>query len=275
VLFEILTQRWPFEAEALPELCLKVVNDPPLSLQELRPDVPEAMVKVVMTCLEKDRNKRFANAAELATALEPMLPPLSRVVVDRARWALANAPSASPSLRSVPAIEARATPSNQPSPPPRTAPTPAAWGSGKGTSLGSKRRSRILWVGASLFVVLAAGAAMLGLRNHTGETGDVGAADPRVIATAGTPGAVAPPPAQQAPTGPAVTVLAPVNSGELAPPIPPASTSATLAPMASAPPRPSARPSVTMPSQVLSPVLSRPSPPVRPSVSDDDIPALR
>src|SRR5579859_754331 len=40
VLFELLTRRWPFEAETMPELCLKVVSDPPQSLAELRPGLP-------------------------------------------------------------------------------------------------------------------------------------------------------------------------------------------------------------------------------------------
>src|SRR5579859_2222425 len=40
VLFQLLTRRWPFEAETMPELCLKVVSDPPQSLAELRPGLP-------------------------------------------------------------------------------------------------------------------------------------------------------------------------------------------------------------------------------------------
>ena len=89
VLFELLTQRWPFEAETMPELCLKVVTEPPQSLAELRPDAPPAMVEVVERCLKKDPAERFANAAELASALEPLAPPESRVTVERARLAMA------------------------------------------------------------------------------------------------------------------------------------------------------------------------------------------
>ena len=39
-------QRWPFEAETMPELCLKVVTEPPQSLAALRPDVPAGIVGV-------------------------------------------------------------------------------------------------------------------------------------------------------------------------------------------------------------------------------------
>src|SRR5580700_1115777 len=47
VLFELLTQRWPYEAETMPELCLKVVTEPPQPLGQLRPDVPQAMIDIV------------------------------------------------------------------------------------------------------------------------------------------------------------------------------------------------------------------------------------
>jgi serine/threonine-protein kinase len=71
VLFHLLTMRWPFEAETMPELCLKVVSEPPLSLAALRPEVPAELVAVVERCLVREPDKRFANAAELAAALAP------------------------------------------------------------------------------------------------------------------------------------------------------------------------------------------------------------
>src|ERR1019366_7800372 len=77
VLFELLTSRSPFEAETMPELCLKVVGEPPLSMTDLRPGLPPAIVAIVARCLEKDRDKRYANAAELALALGPFAPPRS------------------------------------------------------------------------------------------------------------------------------------------------------------------------------------------------------
>ncbi|HEY5145920.1 MAG TPA: serine/threonine-protein kinase, partial [Polyangiaceae bacterium] len=89
VLFQLLTQRWPFEADTMPELCLKVVTEPPLSLASLRPDAPPGLVAAVERCVEKDPAKRFANAAELATALEDFAPPESRILAERARLAMA------------------------------------------------------------------------------------------------------------------------------------------------------------------------------------------
>jgi serine/threonine-protein kinase len=88
VLFQLLTQRWPFEADTMPELCLKVVTEPPLSLASLRPDAPPGLVAVIERCVEKEPAKRFANAAELATALQDFAPPESRILAERARLAM-------------------------------------------------------------------------------------------------------------------------------------------------------------------------------------------
>jgi serine/threonine-protein kinase len=85
VLFELLTRRYPFEAESLPDLCMKVTRDAPRSILELRDDLPEGLVRVVDRCLEKDPAARFANAAELASALAPFVPSHSLQSIEAAR----------------------------------------------------------------------------------------------------------------------------------------------------------------------------------------------
>jgi eukaryotic-like serine/threonine-protein kinase len=90
VLFELLSKATPFEADSMPELCLKVVSEPPRRLVALRPELPPDLAAVVERCLEKDPARRFANAAELATALEPFTPPTSHVVIERARMAMGS-----------------------------------------------------------------------------------------------------------------------------------------------------------------------------------------
>jgi serine/threonine protein kinase len=91
VLYELLSGQVPFHAEQMPELCLKVVTEAPVPIDELRPDVPPAMAAVVMRCLEKDPDKRFNDAAELATALESFVTPASRVSIERARMVMSGA----------------------------------------------------------------------------------------------------------------------------------------------------------------------------------------
>jgi serine/threonine protein kinase len=78
VLFELLTGRWPFEAETMPELCLKVVGEAPQPLGVLRTDVPPAIVAIVECCLQREPENRFASAHDLASALEPFVGRLSR-----------------------------------------------------------------------------------------------------------------------------------------------------------------------------------------------------
>ena len=71
VLYELLSGRVPFDGDTVTELCLKVVNDPPAPIVELRPEIPDDLAKIVARCLEKDPNARFANVAMLGEALEP------------------------------------------------------------------------------------------------------------------------------------------------------------------------------------------------------------
>jgi len=128
VLFQLLTNRWPFEAESMPELVLKVVTEPPQSLAELRPDTPQAMIDVVERCLKKDPAERFANAGELALALEPLAPAESRITVERARVAMKT--TGRGPMTSAPAIASAETPALEP-----LSLGPSGSGSGSGKSV--------------------------------------------------------------------------------------------------------------------------------------------
>ena len=61
----------PFEAETVTQLTAMVLQDAPRRVDELRPDVPPGLARVIARCLEKDPAMRYANVAELARALEP------------------------------------------------------------------------------------------------------------------------------------------------------------------------------------------------------------
>ena len=90
ILYELLTGRVPFDGESMTELCLKVVNEPPRAPKELRADLPDALVKIVTRCLEKDPNNRFPNVAMLAEALEPFSASAERGTTDRTWRSLVN-----------------------------------------------------------------------------------------------------------------------------------------------------------------------------------------
>jgi serine/threonine-protein kinase len=249
VLYELLTRRWPFEAESMPELCLKVVSDPPRPVTDHRPDVPRAMVEVIDRCLQKDPAVRYENAAELAAALEPMAPPASRVIVERARMAMGSTKVAThdrSSLRNPGALA-------------HTAPTPAAWGSGRGESAlaaSGRKRSPALWIGLGAVAAAALTAVFLYATHH----GD----EPMPAATASAPAT-----SVSAVASTATTALAPLASASVAPQQA-ASDSVVAAGSASAPARGSTAPTGS--------AKPEPSPHVTPTGRPrpvDDIPSLR
>jgi serine/threonine-protein kinase len=69
ILYEALTGRRPFEADALYELLRQHIEQPPPSLRPLRPDLPPALEQVVLRALQKDPALRFQSAADFARAL--------------------------------------------------------------------------------------------------------------------------------------------------------------------------------------------------------------
>jgi serine/threonine-protein kinase len=70
VLYELLAGRPPFAAGSLSGLVYKVLYEEPPPLEDLRPDLPAALLAVVRRCLQKDPVRRFATGREVAEALE-------------------------------------------------------------------------------------------------------------------------------------------------------------------------------------------------------------
>jgi serine/threonine-protein kinase len=280
VLFELLSGRSPFEADAMPELCLKIVNEPPLSLAQLRPMVPLAIVAIVERCLEKDRTKRFDNAAELALALEPFAPPRSSMFSVRPSFeALRNTPGLHASVPSATSFAGPFVPASSPS----TTSIPAAWGTeGQRVSqqAPARRRGGAGWVIGVLLVLGAAGAAFA-LRPTAG---------PRVEAATGQAApAPHPPPAATelsplpAPAQPEPIVVEPPAAPLPAQPAQPSDSNAHSSALAAvAPPVAFSASEPRRPVVPSVPVaaLPRPAPASAPASvpsrgADDDIPSLR
>jgi len=217
ILYEILTGRVPFEAETMPQLCGMILQDPPRPLRDLRPDLPDALQAVIFRCLEKSRDRRFANVADLAAALAPFGAPSAQRSAERISRVLGAA-----GIPSTPNLGVVAT-----SPPGTN--TSSNWGASQ-----PAKKSR-----APLFIALFAGLLVLGgvlvlaLRKHS------------AVESAAEP-VSAPLPAAQAQATPAVVAVTapatvpPVGGQEARPAELPASASAapaTSAPLASpAPP---------------------------------------
>jgi len=69
VLFECVTGRVPFEAETTWSLIAKHLEEEPPDPRALNAEVPEALARVILKAMGKDRDARFATAAEMHDAL--------------------------------------------------------------------------------------------------------------------------------------------------------------------------------------------------------------
>ena len=73
LLFELLTGRLPFEADAMSRLMQLIVNQPAPDVRTLRPELPDALTPLLQRALEKQPAARFADGLELANALQRVI----------------------------------------------------------------------------------------------------------------------------------------------------------------------------------------------------------
>ncbi len=277
VFFELLTGRLPFEAATLPELCFQVASDPPIPITTLLDDVPPDVVALVERCLQKDPSLRFADAAELATALEPLAPPESSVVAERARMAMGPLHRTyalpDPSRKT-----ARTWRSGDVQNAARAAGTPSAWDS-RAKEAGRKTGA---WIAGAVGVAVTVVGALLWVLFHTrGGAPPILPEAPSSSTLSWTAQVVeSAEPAAAAPSAPVASVVAVTAD---APATSPPGTPSPTAASSQAGPGPSAVP------RPVRPQPSRPQTP-RPGVSgagsgvspkgtarpqEDDIPAMR
>ena len=83
VVFQLLTGGPPFNGSSMVEVCARVLSEPLPDLRTLRPDVPEPLISVVERCMEKEPDRRYQTARDLALALRTAL--LARTTVVSAR----------------------------------------------------------------------------------------------------------------------------------------------------------------------------------------------
>ena len=180
-LFEMLSGgQHPFEADSAMALMMKHITDPVPNLGEMQPDLPPRLVAVVNKALAKDKNTRFASAAEMAAALRrldeepaaavpaaadatvietPIIDPDKTVVESMAAPAAAAAlkPAAQPTpvtVHQAPATQPAAPPGGRGAPP--AAPPQAAGG--------MSRNPVLLGAGALVVLLLAIGVWAIFLR---------------------------------------------------------------------------------------------------------------
>jgi hypothetical protein len=171
ILFELITGRPPFNAEAVTELAIKVATEPAPPLRAFVFDAPAGLERVVAKCLEKDRAKRFQSVGELALALTDFGSRAARISVDRVLGTLRKAglsgdvlPASAPHPQvPVPAVRGVAAPN-----------TAASWGQ-TASRPGGSRGKTVLGIAVAMIAVAAiAGVALL--RRPSGATAAGGAA---------------------------------------------------------------------------------------------------
>jgi len=69
VAYELLTGRPPFQASGLSKLVHQIQFEEPVSIRELRPEVPESLEAIVKRAMAKNLEDRYATGQELATDL--------------------------------------------------------------------------------------------------------------------------------------------------------------------------------------------------------------
>jgi serine/threonine protein kinase len=267
ILYEVLTQKLPFQADSMPELIVAVLHRAPESLKGARSDVPEGLESVVLRCLEKEPAARFANIPELATALAPYGRENANELVERISCSLDGRASA-PSLASfAPASDPRmsgptlALPSSF---------TVASWTQSGATSEparpSARRQLRPVLLGTIGLLVsfCIAGAVALSRGGNARPVGFAQPASPTPVA-ADRPRARPPPATIAAGDTPAPpsTGQDAVGSAVVTPPVPGPASLPTIAP--TRPPRPGSHPLVVArpPAAETHPVRPalRPSPP--------------
>jgi len=202
----------------VPGVMLKITASEPSSLRGLRPEVPLALERVILRCLEKDRAKRLPTIGDLAHALVDFGTPRSRTSVERIAGIM-SAAGISLSVSDATQAPPSAVSGN-------AAGTMAAWNQG---TL-SNKRSR-----GTLFAVLAGSSlALLGLTwfllRHDGGTGSSATAS---VAPEPLTSVAAAPPMLTATERPLPIPVAPSTSAVTAPSTP--STSSPSAPPTSSP----------------------------------------
>ena len=176
ILHELVTGSLPFTATAMPQLCHKILQEPPVLLTEARADAPLGLQEVVLRCLQKKPADRYPTVAELAADLLAYAPKVGRLSVERITRVMSAAGlTASVTFpRSASSVPPAATVSSAATLPAGI--TQHAWGASQTTSRSNTRR--LVVFGAATVLVGGAAALVFGLSSGPTAPAALGVAPP-------------------------------------------------------------------------------------------------
>jgi serine/threonine protein kinase/Flp pilus assembly protein TadD len=86
ILYEMATSHVPFTGETALSIAMKHKGEIPKNPKQLNPHIPDDLSGVILKCLEKDKTKRYQNAADVHSELEKIekgIPTTERIVPER------------------------------------------------------------------------------------------------------------------------------------------------------------------------------------------------
>src|SRR5580658_9107040 len=72
ILYEMLAGKRAFQKPTSPETMTAILNDDPPRISQVATNIPPALQRVVLRCLEKNPEQRFQSASDLAFALDAL-----------------------------------------------------------------------------------------------------------------------------------------------------------------------------------------------------------
>jgi eukaryotic-like serine/threonine-protein kinase len=225
ILYELLGGRSPFDSETLPEVCARIMTEPPPPLT----GVAKGLAAVVMRCLAKDPKDRFADVAQLAKALAASGSADARVAADRITRVV-RAPAIS--MHDLSADASGPTSALSASGPVGVAQTNTSFGTAR-SSAPSRRNAGIVIAAGAAVLVASMTIALVATRDRHPEVSAATASAP--AAPAASPVPVAPSTAAPA-TPPPPASTAPITADPGAPPTPGATDTAVATASLAPPP---------------------------------------
>ena len=69
-LYQLACGKLPFEGDSMAQLMYRIANEPHTDILSIKPDLPPCLVTIINRSLVKETENRYANGAEMATALK-------------------------------------------------------------------------------------------------------------------------------------------------------------------------------------------------------------